>query len=356
MLTETFHQEILYHLRGQQRQYPAMAQQDIVKFVFQAMLGVGHLLSSREIVEDYIAREMDQLPANAAGPLYEVLSPSWCRLSLYGAREENFPPSVIAGLMVSSFDSPLFTRQDVFDFCTGLAASGEKYITDPDALHAILDETWIPSHSPAYREHYHPAYRVISAGWIPCLETIRAVSCSQEKRVLITVDGPCASGKTTLAEKLAGVFGAAVVHTDDYVIPHAQKTAERLAVPGGNCDAERLFREVVMPWKNRLPVSLQRYDCRADRLLPPEALPDCSVLILEGSYCNLPLIRDSADFRLFLSVPPELREERLRARESPESLKMFHTRWIPLENEYFSAYRLPDPGCIVIRPDLIEDR
>ena len=168
------------------------------------------------------------------------------------------------------------------------------------------------------------------------------------ERALVSIDGPCASGKTTLASELSELLHAPVVHTDDYVIPHALKTAERLAVPGGNCDAERLFREVLLPWKKRLPVSLRRYDCRTDRFLPSETLPESRVLILEGSYCNLPLLRRVVDFRLFLSVPPQIRDERLQARESPASLDAFRTRWIPLENAYFSAFSLPDSGCIRI--------
>ena len=35
-------------------------------------------------------------------------------------------------------------------------------------------------------------------------------------------------------EGLAEALGAAVVHTDDFVVPHAMKTKERLAIPGGN--------------------------------------------------------------------------------------------------------------------------
>ena len=165
---------------------------------------------------------------------------------------------------------------------------------------------------------------------------------------LITIDGPCASGKTTLAKQLAEALPAAVVHTDDYVIPHALKTAERLAVPGGNCDAERLVREVVMPWKCRLPVRMRRYDCKTDRLLPEEWLPEKDVLILEGSYCNLPAIRQESDLRIFLEISREEQQARLRQRETPESLRRFDERWIPLENAYFTAYRLPDEGCIVI--------
>ena len=174
------------------------------------------------------------------------------------------------------------------------------------------------------------------------------------ERPLITVDGPCASGKTTFASWLAEILDAAVVHTDDYVVPHSMKTKERLALPGGNCDGERLMREVVAPWRGGLPVLVSRYDCHADRLLPPEALPDRGVLVLEGSYSNLPPIREAADVRFFLDTPPEIREARLRERESPESLRMFRERWIPLENAYFSAFGLPDDGCIVIRELLSE--
>ena len=165
---------------------------------------------------------------------------------------------------------------------------------------------------------------------------------------LITIDGPCASGKTTLAAQLAELLPASVIHTDDYVIPHAQKTAERLAIPGGNCDSERIVREILIPWKNGTPVRYRRYDCMRDCLLPEETLPDGKALILEGCYSNLPRIRQEADVRIFLDVSREVQEARLRNRESPESLRRFYDRWIPLEDAYFAAYGMHDSGCIVI--------
>ena len=170
--------------------------------------------------------------------------------------------------------------------------------------------------------------------------------------LLITLDGPCASGKTTLARNLAEALHGEVVHTDDFVIPHALKTPERLAVPGGNCDAERLEKEVLAPFKAGLPVRYRRYDCKKAALQPEEDLPDTRILILEGSYCNLPVLRKYADVRLFLSVPWEIRESRLRDRESSASLQRFRDLWIPLENAYFEAYHLPDEGCIRIVPSL----
>ena len=167
-------------------------------------------------------------------------------------------------------------------------------------------------------------------------------------RMFVTIDGPCASGKTSLASRLAEALHAFVLHTDDFVIPHARKTAERLAVPGGNCDADRLVSEAVRPWKENLPVRFRRYDCAHDCLLPEEEVPETGLLILEGAYCNLPQIRRYADLRFFLDVSPHIREERLRKRETPQSLERFHSLWIPLENAYFTAFGLPDPDCIVL--------
>ena len=182
-----------------------------------------------------------------------------------------------------------------------------------------------------------------------CLDAVGKAADRAEGRILVTLDGPCASGKTTLAAGLAEALGGAVVHTDDFVIPHAQKTEERLAVPGGNCDAARLAGEVAAPWKRGDPVVFRKYDFRADRLLPGEKLPDVRILILEGSYCNLPEIRPYADVRLFLSAPWETRLARLRQRESARSLQMFFDRWIPLEDQYFSFYGLPDRDCVTVR-------
>ena len=60
----------------------------------------------------------------------------------------------------------------------------------------------------------------------------------------VAIDGPCASGKSTLGALLRGVYGANLFHMDDYFLPFARKTPERLAEPGGNVDYERFFAEV----------------------------------------------------------------------------------------------------------------
>ena len=350
MTKDAFETKILYRLKAQCLRTPAMQQEDVVKFVFQAMLGVGHLLSGLEKVTQHLTDETSRLSPDPLEPMFEILSPAWCRLNLRRVMAAGIPPRVIAGLMLTSGCEMPLTRQDVYDCCRRIAQSGDYCLKDDSALDAILDEQWLPSHSAAYRETYLPAYRVISTDWIPCMQAIQRIAEKEADvdRLLITLDGPCASGKTALARKLAQVFQGEVVHTDDFVIPHALKTPERLAVPGGNCDAERLAKEVVVPFKCGYPVKYRKYDCMRDALLPEEQLPDSRVLILEGSYCNLPVLREHADVCLFLDAPWDIRKARLLARESAASMQQFHDRWIPLENAYFEAYRLPDDGAVSI--------
>lgn len=170
----------------------------------------------------------------------------------------------------------------------------------------------------------------------------------KKQRIIVAIDGPCASGKTTLAGVLAPVFGAGVVHTDDFVIPHWMKTPERLRVPGGNLDDKRLTEEVLEPWAKGERPGYHRYDCHGGCFVPAGPVPEGDVLILEGSYALLPSVRRFADVSIFVSAPWEARKERLIKREGPGSFERFMALWIPLENAYFEAYGLPDGDCVVI--------
>ena len=171
----------------------------------------------------------------------------------------------------------------------------------------------------------------------------------QDRPRLITVDGRCGSGKTTLAEKLRAVLQCPVFHTDDFVIPHARKTPERLAVPGGNEDVERIVKEVLEPFFGGREIRARKYNWHTDAFEDLAPVPPCRLLILEGSYSNLPPLAARAALRVFLSVSPETQMERLRGRCSLEALQGFVDRWIPLEEAYLRAYHLPDKGCLVLK-------
>ena len=352
MTENQYIQETLASLQTHLARHPQALAEDTVKFLFQALLGVGHLLGSRETVEQFIARETQDQHPSLVEPLAETISPCWFRLNLRRAMAEGLTVQNIAALMLASHATTQFTREDVLHVIRNTADICSMAISKKE-LDRITEPGWLPSHSENYRRAYHPAYRLISADWLPLMPAICKIAQKSVKsgHLLVTLDGPCASGKTTLAEKLAKVFDAAVIHTDDFVVPHAKKTPERLAIPGGNCDWERLVQEVIAPWKAGDHPQYRKYDCRSDCLLLPEPLGSDHIMILEGSYCNLPAIHNFADVRLFMVTSASLRAERLKRRESPESLRRYHEKWIPLEDAYFSAFSLPDSDCIRIEQD-----
>lgn len=179
----------------------------------------------------------------------------------------------------------------------------------------------------------------------PILAALEAVSA--QDRLVIALDGPCGSGKTTLAGVLTRLLDAACVHMDDFHLPHAQKTPGRLSQPGGNSDRDRFLREVLLPWKRGDVVAYQPYDCMQDVLRTPVPLSAKRILIIEGSYSHHPELAAHTDLQVFLQID---RQEQLRrlAQRDPAKLPMFTARWIPLEDAYFAAFQLPAPGAVVI--------
>ena len=75
-------EEIKLQLQIQKKRYPRMAEEDIVKFVFQGMLGVGHLIRSVQDAKDRLSAEMEPLEPDGTEPLIEPVSTDWVRLNL----------------------------------------------------------------------------------------------------------------------------------------------------------------------------------------------------------------------------------------------------------------------------------
>ncbi len=329
------------------REHPSYEERDVIKTLFQALFGNGHLLGDEDAVTRRIADEM-----NAAGPcrdepLWEDVG-GWIRIGLRPARDLGISPAWIARMMLLPRIPATADRTALPD---ALAAASLPDRFDADRLAALArelvdDPERLPSHSEACRLAEAPSYRLVHAAWRPLLPVLRSVAAAERRPCLITVDGRCGSGKSTLAEALQAVLRCGLVHMDDFYTPHAQKTPERLAIPGGNCDIDRVTDEIVTPFTAGLPVALRRYDCQTREFVDFGTLPPEDMLILEGSYSELPPIREKAAVRVFLEIGPEDQLSRIRRRNAPESVRGFIERWIPLEEAYFSAYSLPDAGCV----------
>lgn len=334
--------------RWHRQHYSAMQPEDVVKLFFQAMLGCGHLLGDEAGVAQRIAQEEETLAPAASELLTEPLGPHYVRLNLRSAMVSGLSPLWIARLMKCSTAQP-YTRAEVFQAITQL----EEPALLPAAQRLLEHPDWLPSHSSVYRAAYAPAYRVMSRQCAQVLPVLQAAATTLERknRVLLCIDGPCGSGKTTVAYLLQQVLDAAVIPMDDFFLPHEKKTAKRLAQPGGNADLERLLDECINPWLRHEPVRYHPYDCHADAFGPALTVPDKSVTIIEGSYSLLPDIAQHADVRVFLQVAPMEQEHRIRKRNGDALFQVFQQRWIPMEQAYFAACQLPDEGCVVLSSD-----
>lgn len=169
-----------------------------------------------------------------------------------------------------------------------------------------------------------------------------------ESPVLIAIDGNCAAGKTTLAERLQSDLGGNVFHMDDYYLQSFQRTKERLSETGGNVDYERFKKEVIEPLKKGEAVGV--YACiHPDFVLEyRETLEFKRLNIIEGSYSCHPYFNSPYKLQIFVEADYELQIERIRKRNGEVMLQRFINEWIPKENEYFRKMKIKEK-CLQIK-------
>ena len=155
--------------------------------------------------------------------------------------------------------------------------------------------------------------------------------------LIIAVDGPSASGKTTLAQLLENKYDCTVFHADDFFLRPEQRTPERYAEIGGNIDRERFLEEILIPLKNGETINYRRFDCSEMKILDPVMITPKKLTVIEGVYSMHPAFADFYDFSVFLEISSELQKERILKRNTSEMAERFFNEWIPLENKYFSG-------------------
>lgn len=157
---------------------------------------------------------------------------------------------------------------------------------------------------------------------------------------LITIDGNCGSGKTTLGNLLAKKLSASLFHMDDFFLQPHQRTEARLSEPGGNVDYERFKAEVLDHFADVSGVTFQPFSCSTWQLTDPVTVPYNDIVIVEGSYSHHPYFKNAYDVKIFLEITPEEQKKRILAREGEGLWPMFETKWIPMENNYFETYKI----------------
>ena len=174
------------------------------------------------------------------------------------------------------------------------------------------------------------------------IEKIQQLSSQKEGPVLIALDGKCGAGKTTLAEKISRQIDMNVIHADHFFLQPYQRTPERRKIPGGNIDHERLFQEVLEPVSAGKTVSYRPFECKKQDFGEVIFLPQKHVNLVEGSYSCHPELWKKYDLHIFLDVDYSEQMRRIERRNGKEVSKTFQNRWIPLEEKYFSIYKIQE--------------
>lgn len=159
----------------------------------------------------------------------------------------------------------------------------------------------------------------------------------QQNSYVVAIDGMCGSGKSTLASLLEEYYDCNVFHMDDYFLPIARKTKERLAEPGGNVDYERFREEIVDGVLQKETNWYRPYNCAIGGLEEAVFVEHKKLTIVEGSYSLHPTLFATYDLKIFLEVDREIQLNRILRRNGEEKLQRFIQEWIPMEQHYFDA-------------------
>jgi uridine kinase len=164
--------------------------------------------------------------------------------------------------------------------------------------------------------------------------------------VIIAIDGRAASGKTTLARRLADDLGAGIIHLDDFFLPPELRMPERLSQPGGNIHYERFTLEVLPFLRSGEAFSYRVFDCGAMDYRGERQVRESECRIVEGAYSHHPHFGAYAGLRIFADVTPKKQKERILKRNGPEALQVFIQQWIPMEEAYIRACKIQENAHI----------
>lgn len=169
------------------------------------------------------------------------------------------------------------------------------------------------------------------------------------KPTIMAIDGPCAGGKSTLAKRLGEHFPSAkVYHMDDFFLKPDMRTAQRLAMPGGNVDHERFLKELLLPLSQGQAFSYGAYNCQSGQttMLSGEPAP---LSIIEDSYSLHPALRGYYDLCVFLDIDPDQQARRILLRNGEKMAQRFFNEWIPMENRYFETHQVREASDLLLQ-------
>ncbi len=331
--------------------YPKMQLTDMIKLICQSEFAGGHIISNPE---DSLKRIEEECAALKNGvttaPAFEDIGSGLCRIHLAALGALGLSPAAVNRLFVATarnvqgsmegFSQKLrILRQCCEDGALPYTPAGVDIFINKARS---AKNSPLLRHSDVYRAVYAPAYRVIKSAYAEFIDAISRIDALLEsgKPVTVAIDGSSGSGKSTLAALLTEAYDCNVIHMDDFFLPPARKTSERLAQPGGNVDYERIADEVAAELKSGGAFSYRPYNCHTGEFKEAVSVSSKALTIVEGVYSLHPSLAGLYDLKLFLKTDAETQAARIRQRSGEAMLQRFIHEWIPLENVYFDKLKI----------------
>lgn len=387
------------YLLKQIERYPEMQVEDAVKLLYQSEFGGGHMIKNPQASLKRLEEEWRQEQArkreeslqeqerkqeeslqererkreesqqicrqnsenrqtkvrNGLGqevPDVEEIGDGMCRINLQ-VLGKGFSPETLNQIFVQTADRKVGKKaffEKKLDMLRECSKKGEVPFSFEDVeeyMEAYKSQEYPPvSHSERYRSLYHPAYRVAAEYYTRYydiflkIDRLRTEAEKEDKPVLVSIDGMCGSGKSTMGRILKEIYGCRLFHMDDYFLRPCQRTGKRLEEPGGNVDYERFQEEILSHIQDREGLEYRPYDCQTQALGEAVKIPYHSLNIVEGVYSQHPYFGDIYDLRIFCRIEKEEQARRILKRNGQEMLKRFQSQWIPMENRYFETFHI----------------
>ena len=166
-------------------------------------------------------------------------------------------------------------------------------------------------------------------------------------RFVMSIDGPCGSGKTTIANELEKECGYNILHMDDFYLPFQKRDKNWMNIIAGHMDFERLIENVLKPYKQKRKTNYISYDCHSDKYLQEIKVDLDKPLIIEGSYTSHPKLDEYVDIKIFMDIDKDEQVKRLKKR-NPDVVDKFLSMWVPFENNYFTTLNIKEKSDLVI--------
>ena len=330
---------MMNYFKAHQLKYPNRKIQDDLKWIFQSIMGCEHFVLDENKSLERIYSEMK----GEYNYHIEKLNDTYVRFHFENLTQTQ--AHVLNQLFIASSKVSGLGR-DV------LKETLEKYknhVKDEDQR--FIDEyiaSGMPpiSHSEYFKSFYHPSYRVLFSHYVIFFDLLCDIYEKGFK--VLAIDGRCGSGKSTLGKLLSEIYHCPLISMDEFYLPQQLRTTERLSTPGGNVHYERFEEEIYL---NILKGEDFKYGLFSHDVMGVGSYKDVeasSCYVIEGTYAFHPVLRKYSDYKVFLTQNPKSQKKRIIKRNGEEIWKMFESRWIPLEELYFSSEDLESIANVVI--------